>query len=181
MQGRVGPADDAPLVAATRLPVQVQIGYVGGGAAANLPVRVSALMRGFTPSFADYEAFSFSPPRPAEGEGEAAPDNDTHLVADKLPATLGREGLGQVVVEPIAPAPAPRQLVLEATYADPNGELQTLRTRAPCGPPPWWPASRPRAGPPPARTRRCRRWRSTCRASPRPACRWTCAPSPAPP
>jgi hypothetical protein len=48
-------------------------------------------------------------------------------VADKLPATLGREGLGQVVVEPIAPAPAPRQLVLEATYADPNGELQTLR------------------------------------------------------
>ncbi|MBS0597404.1 MAG: alpha-2-macroglobulin [Burkholderiaceae bacterium] len=126
MQGRVGPADDAPLVAATRLPVQVQIGYVGGGAAANLPVRVSALTRGFTPSYADYEAFSFSPPRPAEGEGEAAPDNDTHLVADKLPATLGREGLGQVVVEPIAPAPAPRQLVLEATYADPNGELQTL-------------------------------------------------------
>ena len=127
MQGRVGPADDAPLVAATRVPVQVQVGYVGGGAAANLPVRVSALTRGFTPSYDDYGAFSFEPPRPAEGEGQAAPDSDTHLVADKLPATLGREGLGQVVVELIAPAPAPRQLVLEATYADPNGELQTLR------------------------------------------------------
>ncbi|HMN58699.1 MAG TPA: MG2 domain-containing protein, partial [Ottowia sp.] len=127
MQGRVGPVDDAPLVAATRVPVQVQVGYVGGGAAANLPVRVSALTRGFTPAYDDYGAFSFDPPRPAEREGEAAPDSDTHLVADKLPATLGREGLGQVVVEPIAPAPAPRQLVLEATYADPNGELQTLR------------------------------------------------------
>ncbi|MEZ5606832.1 MAG: MG2 domain-containing protein [Burkholderiaceae bacterium] len=127
MQGRIGPEGSAALVAATRVPVQVQVSYVGGGAAANLPVRVSALTRGFTPAYADFEAFSFNPPRPAAGEGEATPESEAHLVADKLPATLNREGLGQVVVEPIAPAPAPCQLVLEATYADPNGELQTLR------------------------------------------------------
>ncbi|HEY1229011.1 MAG TPA: alpha-2-macroglobulin family protein, partial [Ramlibacter sp.] len=34
----------------------------------------------------------------------------------------------QVVIEPIAPAPAPRELLLEASYADPNGEVQTLRS-----------------------------------------------------
>ncbi|HMN22644.1 MAG TPA: MG2 domain-containing protein [Ottowia sp.] len=129
MQGRVGPADGAPLVGATRVPVQVQVGYVGGGPATSLPVRVSALTRVHRTQSADYEAFSFSPPRKAgdDAAGSAAADNATRVVADKLPATLDREGLGQVVIEPIAPSAGPRDLVVEATYADPNGELQTLR------------------------------------------------------
>ena len=127
-QGRVAPQDTAPLVGATRVPVQVQLGYVSGGPAAGLPVRVSALTRQLTPAFADYDAFSFSPPRKkSDAEASDSDSDGAQVIADKLPATLNREGLGQVVIDPIAPAPAPRQLVLEATYADPNGELQTLR------------------------------------------------------
>ena len=128
LQGSVAPLDKAALVAATRVPVQVQVSYVGGGPAANLPVRVSALTRTQTPSFADYDAFSFNAPRKSgTDDTDNTPTEDTQGVADKLPTTLNREGLGQVVIDAIAPAPAPRQLVLEATYADPNGELQTLR------------------------------------------------------
>ncbi len=146
LQGRVGPQDTGPLVGATRVPVQVQVGYVGGGPAGNLPVRVSALTRGKTPDYADHGEFSFSAPRPRPrqdgpdtshaGEEEAAARDDTQVVADKLPATLGRDGLGQVVIDAIEPSPQPRELVIEATYADPGGEVQTLRGSATL-----WPAA----------------------------------------
>ncbi|MBS0303109.1 MAG: alpha-2-macroglobulin, partial [Proteobacteria bacterium] len=68
-----------------------------------------------------------APRKSGADDTDNSPSDDTRGVADKLPATLGHDGLGQVVIEPLAAAPAPRQLVLEATYADPNGELQTLR------------------------------------------------------
>jgi uncharacterized protein YfaS (alpha-2-macroglobulin family) len=56
-------ADKKPLVDAQSLPVEVQVQYVAGGAAANLPVRVSALVRAKALEFADYSEFSFQAPR----------------------------------------------------------------------------------------------------------------------
>ncbi|REM15315.1 hypothetical protein DSI34_04305, partial [Mycobacterium tuberculosis] len=63
LEGRIAPTDKKPLVAATNVPTDVQINYVSGGGAANLPVRVSAMVRGKSLSFSDYDAFSFNPPR----------------------------------------------------------------------------------------------------------------------
>ncbi|HNE59408.1 MAG TPA: MG2 domain-containing protein [Ottowia sp.] len=135
LQGRVAPQSGEPLVAATQVPVQVQVSYVSGGPAARLPVRVSALTRGKTLSFADYEAFSFEPPRPPaagpdrsdDAEPPDAARQDQQVVADKLAVTLDAQGSGQTRIEAIAAAPQARELVLEASYADPNGEIQTLR------------------------------------------------------
>ena len=134
LAGDVGPAKDTPLIGVGSLPVAVQVHYVAGGGAAGLPVRVSALVRGKSLSFADFDAFSFSPPS-REGlvstdaaEAEAVGD-DARVVADKLPLTLDRNGGGKVTVENIPVAKSvPRELLLEATYADPNGEIQTLRS-----------------------------------------------------
>jgi len=125
MEGRIEPADKKPLVAIGNLPTAVQVNYVSGGGAANLPVRVSALVKPKWVNFPDYEGFSFSPP---QGEGDEGSDESARVVADKLPLTLDRNGAGQVVVDAIPPAPAPRELLLEASYADPNGEVQTLRS-----------------------------------------------------
>jgi hypothetical protein len=50
------------------------------------------------------------------------------VIADKLPLTLDRNGAGKLTIEPCRPQPQPRELLLEATYADPNGEVQTLRS-----------------------------------------------------
>jgi uncharacterized protein YfaS (alpha-2-macroglobulin family) len=50
------------------------------------------------------------------------------VIADKLPLTLDRNGAGKLTIEPVPPATQPRELLLEATYADPNGEVQTLRS-----------------------------------------------------
>ncbi len=133
LEGRVTPTDKKPLVAVSAVAADVQINYVAGGGAANLPVRVSALLRSTGIGFADYDAFSFSPPRRLGASTILADEtpaisDDARVVADKLPVTLDRNGAGKVTIEKLVPAKAPQELVLEASYSDPNGEVQTLRS-----------------------------------------------------
>jgi uncharacterized protein YfaS (alpha-2-macroglobulin family) len=152
LQGQVGPQRKDPLVNAASVPVQVQVNYVSGGPAASLPVRVSALTLNKTLSFAGYDNFSFAPPRPAAAnanananaevsgngsDGEETPVNpNLTVVADKLPLALDRNGAGQIALAGIKPAPQARELQIEATFADPNGETLTLRGNTTL-----WPAS----------------------------------------
>ena len=135
LEGRIGPSDKKPLVAITSLPTDVQINYVAGGGAANLPVRVSAMVRAKRLSFSDYDSFSFSPPRDGSAssssgdEEEASASDDTRVIADKLPLTLDRNGAGKLNIESVPVAKStPRELLIEANYSDPNGEVQTLRS-----------------------------------------------------
>ncbi|WP_354442460.1 alpha-2-macroglobulin family protein [Ottowia thiooxydans] len=134
LQGRVTTASKEALIAATTVPVSVQVNYVAGGAAGNLPVRVSALTRAKDLQFSDYDDFRFDPPRSSteqttgsEGEEEAASREDQRVVADKLAVTLDRNGAGTVTLEKLAVPTRAQDLLIEATYADPNGEIQTLR------------------------------------------------------
>jgi uncharacterized protein YfaS (alpha-2-macroglobulin family) len=151
LEGRIAPTDKKPLVSVASVPADVQINYVAGGGAANLPVRVSAMVRGKSLSFADHDAFSFNPPRvQADGSQAAAPAaeaessgeedinsaSDTRVIADKLPLTLNKDGAGKVTIDKVPKVKAARELLLEATYADPNGEVQTLRSTQTL-----WPAS----------------------------------------
>ena len=133
LEGRVMPTDKKPLVNPTTVPTEVQINYVAGGGAANLPVRVSALVRGKTLSFGDYDSFSFAPPQKqdnsaAGADEEADASQDARVIADKLAVTLDKNGAGKVTVDQVPKNIAPRELLLEATYSDPNGEVQTIRS-----------------------------------------------------
>ena len=134
LEGRISPTDKKALVNVTALPLDVQVNYVAGGGAARLPVRVSALVQDKNLSFDDFEEFSFSPPRTARESaptGDDEPDNaprDARIIADKLPLTLDKLGGGKLTLSNIPPAPRARELLIEATYADPSGELQTLRS-----------------------------------------------------
>ncbi len=139
-EGRVGAADRKALINARSVPADVQVNYVSGGPATNLPVRVSAVVRGRALTFPDHDEFSFQPPQGAQagagqGEEEQAASEDQRVVADKLPVTLDRNGAGRVTIADIPASRKPRELVLEASYADPNGEIQTLRNVQPL-----WPA-----------------------------------------
>ncbi|MGP1684911.1 MAG: alpha-2-macroglobulin, partial [Giesbergeria sp.] len=141
-QGSVGPQEKVPLVNLSKVPVDVQVNYVAGGAAARLPVRVSALVREKNLSFSDYDGFTFTPPRARDAqnaqEGVAdegdesgastATRGDTRIIADKLPLTLDAKGVGHVTLDPVPRAASAQELVIEATYADPSGEVQTLRS-----------------------------------------------------
>ena len=131
--GRINPVEKKPLINAESVPADVQISYVAGGAAVNLPVRVSALVRGKSLSFSDYEEFSFSPPRgkkggSSNGEEEDTASLDQRVIADKLPLTLDKNGAGKVTIADVPTARQPQELLLEATYSDPNGEVQTIRS-----------------------------------------------------
>jgi alpha-2-macroglobulin len=137
LEGSVLPVEKKPLVQATSVPTAVQINYGAGGPASNLPVRVSALVRGKNLSYPDFEEYSFEAPRTRETAAQAAAESDeeapaakgdSRVVADKLPVTLDKSGTGKVTVEKIATAKQPRELLLEATYSDPNGEVQTIRS-----------------------------------------------------
>ncbi len=58
------------------------------------------------------------------------------MVADKLPLTLDANGAGRLDIDDIARQAQAQDLVLEASYADPNGEVQTLRSTSTL-----WPAA----------------------------------------
>ena len=133
MEGRVGPAGKEPLYGVSSVPAEVQINYVSGGAAANLPVKVSALLRAKSLDFAGWDGFSFNSPRSAQDVGssddeESTAADESKVVADKLPVTLDKNGLGKVTIDKLPKSTEPRELLMEATYADPNGEVQTLRS-----------------------------------------------------
>jgi uncharacterized protein YfaS (alpha-2-macroglobulin family) len=131
-----------PLIAAQQAPLALQIDYVSGGAASGLPVQVSALIKSTSPAFADtYPDFSFAPYRkPADDNGSSSESTDgedsgasasssedtAKLVADKEPVTLDRNGAGTLTLKNLPALDAPKRLVLEATFADPNGEVQTI-------------------------------------------------------
>lgn len=148
LKGTIGVRNEtaSPLVAATQAAVAVQIDYVSGGAASNLPVQVSALVKDTTPAFAaTYGDFSFAPYVSASKGDNASEDEDNgaqedsevaKLVADKEPLTLDRNGAGQIVLKNLPVVDAPRRLALEATFADPNGEVQTISGAATL-----WPAA----------------------------------------
>ncbi|MEM5287985.1 MG2 domain-containing protein [Paraburkholderia sabiae] len=136
-----------PLVAASEAPVTLQIDYMSGGGASGLPVQVSALMKSTTPAFAGtYPEFSFAPYRKRneantsssdDEESEQSADDDTSkLIADKEPVTLDRNGAGSLTLKSVPQVDAPKRLALEATFADPNGEVQTISGNATL-----WPAA----------------------------------------
>ncbi|WP_156374706.1 alpha-2-macroglobulin [Pseudorhodoferax sp. Leaf274] len=133
MEGRIAPATGGPLVQPGSLAANVQVNYVAGGGAARLPVEVSALLRERWLHFDGYDAFSFAPPRDRrqgnsdEGEEESEAANGPRVIANKLPVTLDAQGAGRVALPDIPAAPRAQELLLEARYADPNGEIQTLR------------------------------------------------------
>lgn len=137
----------AALIAPKQAPVDVQINYLSGGGAAQLPVQVSAVLRDRSASFDGYDGFAFGAPQEArrtdQGYGDedeedsgSAHDPTQQLVADKLKLVLDRNGAGQVTLKDLPAVKAPRTLMLEASFSDPNGEIQTLRQNVPV-----WPAA----------------------------------------
>lgn len=129
-------------VAVTELPVDLQVRYLSGGPAARLPVEVSALVRPRTLVYPDHDDFVFEA-REAnariEQDNEAASagpgEGAAELVLDRRALQLDGQGNTRTVIDGLRPSSQPRDIVIEATYNDPNGETQTLAQIVP-----WFPA-----------------------------------------
>ncbi len=131
LEGRITPSEKGALVNARTVPVNVQVNYVAGCGANSLPVRVSALLRNKHLSYDDFSEFSFQSPS-EQGQDTAGNEEEnsaeTQVVADKLPLILNKQGAGKVSVDKLPVSRQPQDLLLEATYSDPNGEVQTIRS-----------------------------------------------------
>ncbi len=158
MSGRLVPPK-GPQVDPRELTFDVMVNYGNGGGAANLPLRVSAQVRDIDLAQAvpvtRYPGFHFDAPRAIDAAatandtamfGEDYVDEDdadrmvsrrnpnSKLVADKLPMTLDKAGAGKVTLTRLPAVTAPKELLVQATYADPNGEIQTLSQTLPLWP-----------------------------------------------
>jgi len=161
LSGRLVPPKGAQ-VDPRELSLDVMVNYTNGGGAAGLPLKVSAQVRDIDLTRAvpvsRWPGFHFDPPRApsdpnavrtgADGAlfGEEYVDEDdagrmvshgdagAKLVADKLPVVLDKSGAGKATLTKLPPTTAPRELLVQATYADPNGEVQTLSQTLPLWP-----------------------------------------------
>ena len=150
------PDNNSALVQPREIPLGLQVNYLSGGGASQLPVKISAVVRDTSTTFPAYNnRFSFAPPTPVDNAvttiDESEDDYDYYdenvtstqpltssqtLIADKLPLTLDRNGAGQITLQQIPAVRQPLGLLIEASFADPNGEIVTIRRSETL-----WPAS----------------------------------------
>ena len=130
----------------------LRIGWQGGGGAARLPVRVSARLQPEVPSFPGWEGYRFERADllgegddPQDGEsspaaaglasgsaaagpasGAAAGVHRDRLLLDKLALALDAQGTARVRIGELPPMAVPHRLEVEATFADPSGEIQSI-------------------------------------------------------
>lgn len=131
------------VVAPRSLSADVQISYVSGGAARRLPVQLSAVLRDRHINFPGYDDYSFdAPAEPALGEDATTPSSDDTeddakqiLFLDKKGVVLDEAGSARVEVDTVPPIDGPRTMLFEASFSDPNGQIQTLAQSVPV-----WPA-----------------------------------------
>ena len=138
MAGSITPVTKPPLIGLTELPVQVQLAYINGGAASGLPVEISASVRDAYIYFSGHDGFSFTRHTrtsmndemddESSDESESS-SNQQRLLADRLALTLGQDGSGQTTIGNITKSSKAQDITLEASYSDPNGEIQTLQSR----------------------------------------------------
>ncbi len=158
MIGRLVPPA-GPQVDPRELTLDVMVNYGNGGGAANLPLKVSAQVRdidiGSVVPVVRYPGFHFEPPKTptaADNSGDGAMfgeeyvdeddadkmvsqrDSNSKLVANKLSVTLDKAGAGKVTLTKLPPVTATKELLVQASYADPNGEVQTLSQTLPLWP-----------------------------------------------
>ncbi|MGL6042267.1 MAG: MG2 domain-containing protein, partial [Deefgea sp.] len=123
MRGQISVADKAT-IAPQELLLSIAMSYGNGGAAKALPVSVSAMLRERYGRPEGFDGFSFSAPEtPRDAK---TPSLDGKVVLNKAAVVLDGNGAGKVNIANLPAISKPTDLVAEATYTDPNGEVQTI-------------------------------------------------------
>ena len=117
------------VVAPRELPLALALSFLNGGAAKGAQVAVSATLRARWPQYKGYDDFRFFVDFDEPGRGAFAVDDGRErerLLLDKQPLTLDSAGAGKLVVPLPQAVGGPSEVYAQMTFADPNGEIQTL-------------------------------------------------------
>ena len=144
-----GPA--TPAVNAEKIALDVQLGYLSGGAASFAPVKLRGQLQDKSVQFADYEDLHFAngeikPGRGAaeqdwtignydvDGEdGESAAQPQANVIKTQA-FKLDAGGAARVEIPALPRSDTPRDLLAELEYRDANGETLTVASRIPLYP-----------------------------------------------
>lgn len=153
-----GPGE--PLVNAEQATIGIQINYLAGGGATNLPVKLRGQLLPKSVAFLEYEDYTFAngsvqvgPEKigsepwymgdyeltDGDGEEDEAPVARASMKASgqMLPVQnfqLNAAGSGQATFSKLPRSPEPRTIQAELEYRDPNGETLSASTRIPLWP-----------------------------------------------
>jgi uncharacterized protein YfaS (alpha-2-macroglobulin family) len=119
----------AQLVAPREVPLALGLNFLNGGAAKGAQVEVSTTLRPRWPEYANYDGFHFIVDFDEEGRSAFAVDDnreEERLITDKQAVTLDQAGAGKLNVALPVRIKGPSELYAEMSFADPNGEIQTL-------------------------------------------------------
>jgi uncharacterized protein YfaS (alpha-2-macroglobulin family) len=137
-----------PSVGVASVDLDMQLSYLSGGGAALAPVKLRAVVQDKAISFAGYEEFSFGGDIKEgiekdsgvfdDDEGtwnEAGTDDPAQGPAGSAIRTrnlrLDKSGGLRVVLDQLPALSAPKDLLAELSYQDPNGETMSAATRIP--------------------------------------------------
>jgi uncharacterized protein YfaS (alpha-2-macroglobulin family) len=133
-----------PQIAVTEVPADISVQYLAGGGAANLPILLRAQIRSAPCRAPDeFEHFTFGNGGVQEGivrQGVPADEPGTAAkpaVHQRQDLTLDAAGTARTRITDLPLAGTLRELLVEAEFRDPNGEVQTVSSTVPL-----WPAKR---------------------------------------
>ncbi|MCE1183198.1 MAG: MG2 domain-containing protein [Rhodocyclales bacterium] len=117
-------------IAPSKVPLALGLSFLNGGAAKNAEVKVSATLRPRWPTYKNYESYDFTVG--FDNETQAAFKIDSgreheELILDKQKLKLDANGSGKLDIALPAKPKGPSEVYAEMQFADPNGEIQTLR------------------------------------------------------
>ncbi len=121
------------------VPVDLYAGYLSGGGAGGMAVKLRAVVEQRGGSVAGYENFTFGGDRivegsrPLDGSGTAEANTAGQRVR-VIPATLGAAGGARIAVPGPFKVDVPSNLVVEMDYQDASGEVLTASSRIPIDP-----------------------------------------------
>ncbi|MBR0553314.1 alpha-2-macroglobulin family protein [Stakelama marina] len=118
------------------VPLDLYVGYLSGGGAANLPVetRVGYFETALHPD--GYEDYSFSADKVTEGVQPLNGDNEVDETnplppTQTMPITLKGDGTARVAIDVPQTVDQPTNMLVEMDYPDANGEVLTASRRIP--------------------------------------------------
>lgn len=146
-----GPRD--PVIKAKEVEADLSISYLSGGGASGLPVKLRTEILPKFLSFPDYEEWVFSNGRVKPGivrseeysedydeqeEGLREPDHtEKKGKLQTLELILDKQGGARAKLSGLPEIDAPKDILAELEFRDPNGEIQTQASRIPIYPAKW--------------------------------------------
>jgi len=130
-----------PLINPEEVSLDLGVQYLSGGGAGELPVKVRSDLRPRPlPAFEGFDGFVFANGRVKEGIQERGREWEDEDGA--RPETRGRglksmeivldpSGSSRIIIPDVPKMDAPKELLAEMEYRDPNGEVQTASSRIP--------------------------------------------------